>query len=369
MIDISPTLLVAISIPILLGLLALGIPIYLSLGLVGVLGTVLLVGPPAGLSLLGAKAFTTVSKYQLWVAPLFILMGLVAFHAGLTRGAFDTVLKWTSRLPGGLAIATVMACAMFGACCGSSVATAATMGSVAIPEMRAAGYDKKLACGCAASGGLLAYLIPPSIILVIYGVITQTSIGALLIGAILPGIVSTIVFSIGIMFQVRRNPNIAPPTRGYPWRERFIALRGTWPIALLFLIVIGGIYFGVATISETASLGALAAIVLLLLNKRREAGKALKGALLDTLQTTSMIFIIIICSVLYGWFLVTGGIPTAISLWITSLDIPPILVLLLTLSFFLPLGCILDDLPCLLITMPLLHPVLVGQFGFSCVTS
>ena len=191
--------LVVISIAALLFFLAIGTPVFLALGITGLLGIMFLGGVDVGLSVLAEKAFWSVAKYEFIVIPLFILMGYTASYAGVSERAFAMARRWLSALPGGLAIATTLACAFFGACCGSSVATAAAMGSIAVPEMRNAGYEKKLACGTVAAGGLIAMLIPPSIPLVIYGVLTETSIGALLVAGIIPGIITTIVYSFGIM--------------------------------------------------------------------------------------------------------------------------------------------------------------------------
>jgi len=362
----TPIQIAMLSIPVLLVLLALGAPIYLGLGVIGIAGIMIVTSPEAGLNVLTNKVFWSVAKYPYIVVPLFIFIGYAAQHAGISSNAFDMAKKWVSRLPGGLAIASTIACGVFGACCGSSVATAAAMGSVAIPEMRNAGYDKKLACGSVAAGGLIAMLIPPSIPLVIYGVLTDTSIGGLLVGGIIPGIITIVVFSVGIMILIRRNPKLAPPVMGYSWKARLGSIRDGWRVALLFIIIIGGIYAGVATPSETAALGAGAVLVMVLV-RRQGALKAIKGAFSDTTRTTVMIFAIIVCCTFFGRFLTVAGVPRAFAEWAIGMDVSPIVLVILCLSIFLPLGMFLDPVSCMLLTLPIMHPVLVNQLGFDSV--
>lgn len=355
-----------ISIVVLLILLVVGVPVFLSLGITGLLGIMYLNGVDVGLSVLREKAFWSVAKYAFMVIPLFILMGYTASYAGVTERAFAMAKRWLSAFPGGLAIATTLACAFFGACCGSSVATAAAMGSIAVPEMRKAGYEKKLACGTVAGGALIAMLIPPSIPLVIYGVITETSIGALLIAGIIPGIITTIVFSIGIMALIRVKPQLAPPVQRFSWSERIHSLRWGWQVCVLFIIVIGGIYFGIATPSETAALGTVAALIMLVA-KRKGVIKALRMTFSDSLRTSAMIFAIICCATIFAWFLTVVGIPAMTAKVAVGLNVPPIVVVLLALAVYLPLGMFLDPTSCMLITLPILHPIIVGKLGFSSV--
>lgn len=355
-----------IAIVVLLILLIVGVPVFLSLGITGLLGIMYLNGVDVGLSVLREKAFWSVAKYTFVVIPLFILMGYTAYYAGITERAFAMAKRWLSAFPGGLAVATILACAFFGACTGSSVATAAAMGRIAVPEMRKAGYEKKLACGTVAAGALIAMLIPPSISLVIYGVITETSIGALLIAGIIPGIITTIVFSIGIMALIRVNPQLAPPVQRFSWSEKIHSLRWGWQVCVLFVIVIGGIYFGIATPSETAALGTVAALIMLVA-KRKGVVKALRMTFSDSLRTSAMIFAIIFSATIFAWFLTVVGIPAMIAKMAVGLNVPPIVVVLLALSVYLPLGMFLDPTSSMLITLPILHPIIVGKLGFSSV--
>lgn len=364
MTNLDPTLAAIFSIPFLLILLALKVPIFLSLAVTGSVGIMLIGSPQQALALLSQKPFWYLVSFPLLVVPLFIFMGFVAFHAGIASDAYKLARTWVSRFPGGLAIATIVACAIFGACNGSGVATSATMAALTIPEMRAAGYDRKLACGCVAAGGLLAMLIPPSIVMVIYGVITLTSVGAMLIAGIIPGILTTAVFSIGIALLLWRNPKLAPPAQATSWKEKISSLRLGWRVLVLFLVAIGSIYLGICTPSEGAALGVVVS-VFMLLAKRRNIRKALKAAALDTLNTTAIILIIMFSACMYGYFLVTTGVPSELASWVTNLNLSPMTIVIITLSLYLPLGMIIDDMSCMLITVPILFPIIVGQLGFD----
>jgi tripartite ATP-independent transporter DctM subunit len=357
-------MLALLSVPVLLGLLALGIPIYLSLSLTGIAGLIMLTDLQTCLNVLQHLPYPTVASYLLLVVPLFVMMGNLAFSAGVSRNAYDISRKWLSRFPGGLAMATTMGCAAFAAACGSSPATAAAVGKVAIPEMLESGYDKKLATGCVATGGCLGILIPPSIVLVMYGVVTETSVGALLIGGFIPGIITVIVFTLGIFLLCKLNPRLAPATRSYPWKERFLSLKGGWGVLLLFLIVIGGIYFGVATPTEAAALGAGASFVMMLLSRENRWQK-LKSGLGDTARTCCMIFLIVVAAMIYSHFLKIAGVANALTEGIATLNVPPFVVLLLALAIFLPLGMFLEPMSILLVTLPILHPIIVGQLGYN----
>lgn len=363
---ITPIMAVVIGVVALILLFAAGVPIFLSLGFVGIAGCMLIDGFWRGLRVLQTVPFTANFHYMFIVVPLFIFLGYVAFQAGISSDAFLLARKWLSRLPGGLVVSSIVACAFFGAVSGSGVGTATAVGTIAIPEMRSAGYDKRLACGAVAAGGLLAILIPPSLTLVIYGVVTNTSVGALLIGGIIPGIITTVVYSLGIAFLIWRNPKLGPPTRGYPWKERFASLKLGWRVVVLFLVVIGSMYMGIVTPSEAAALGAFVAVVMLVAG-RKEVYKRLKAALVDSVRTTGMVFIIMGCTILFNQFLSTAQVPTMAARLITGLDVPPFVVFSLALSIYIPLGMFLDNIPFMLLTLPILHPILCTQMGFDSV--
>jgi tripartite ATP-independent transporter DctM subunit len=355
-----------LSILVLLGLLFAGVPIFVSLGVVGITGTAFLSGLPTALAMLQDTPYSSNAEYLFLVIPLFILMGHLAFNAGVTSQAYDIGRKWLSRFPAGLALATIAACAAMGAACGSSVAASATMGRVALPEMLEKGYDRRLAAGCVAAGGLLAIIIPPSVVLVLYAVLTDNSVGACLIGGLIPGLITAIVFMVGISLLLRRNPNMAPPTESFSWKERFISLKGAWGILLLFSVVIGGMSFGVFTPTEAAAWGVLAALLMLLFKPNKHGlGAQLGQTMLDSIRTSVFIFVIMICAGFYSNFLIRAGTSEAISRWVSDLQVPPLLVVILALCVYLPLGCFLDPTSCLLITLPILYPVVVKNLGYN----
>lgn len=353
-----------ISLPALLFLLALGTPIYLSLLLTGFAGIAIISDLEMAVNVLRHLPYPTIAGYMLMVVPLFVLMGSFAFSAGISRRAYDIGRKWLSRFPGGLAMATTVGCAAFAAACGSSPATAAAVGKVAIPEMTEAGYDRKLATGCVATGGCLGILIPPSIVLVMYGIVTETSIGALLVGGFIPGLLTVVVFICGIYLLCRFNPQLAPPTSSFSWKERFVSLKGGWGVVMLFLVVIGGIYFGIATPAEAAAVGAFISFLVMLLS-RRQLGQKLKAGFRDTARTSAMIFMIVLGAMTYSHFLKIAGVATALSEWITTLNVSPMLIVLISLAIYVPLGMFLEPMSILLITLPILHPIIVGQLGYN----
>jgi len=363
---LSPTILAALSVVALLVLLAAGLPIFVSLGIVGLIGIGLLSGFSTALGMLRETPYSSNAEYLYLVIPLFVLMGHLAFNAGVTNQAFEIGRKWFSKMPAGLALATICACAFMGAACGSSVAASATMGRVALPEMLSKGYNRQFAAGCVAAGGLLAIIIPPSVVLVLYAVITDTSVGACLMGGFIPGIITAIIFMIGISVMLRRNPGLAPPTESFTWKERFVSLKGAWGIVLLFGIVIGGMGVGVFTPVEAAAGGVFAALLMMLFKPDRQGLAAqLNESMIDTVRTSVFIFIIMICAGLYSNFLIRAGTSKAISLAIANLNMPPLLVVIIALTVYLPLGCFLDPASCLLITLPILYPIVVKDLGYS----
>lgn len=360
----DPLIAAIISVPILLLLLALGVPVYLTLAIIGIGGISIIQGFDIGLVTMKSQPFSYLSKYFFTVIPLFIMMGHFAFAAGLSRSAYDVGRKWTSRFPGSLALATIVGCAGFAAACGSSVATSATMGAVAIPEMEQQGYDSKLATGCVAAGGVLGIMIPPSTALVLYAILAETSIGAQLIAGLLPGILTALVFMLGLIIMTWRNPKLAPPVGGYSWKERFASLKSTWGILLLFVVVIGGLYGGFFTPTEAASWGALIAFLLLIGSKTNIRAKIF-GSLRETIRTCGMLFMIILGAWFYSLFLTLAGATLALSTWVTSLDAAPIFILIICLLLYIPLGMFLEGTSILVITVPILYPVLVGTLGFN----
>jgi C4-dicarboxylate transporter DctM subunit len=365
---LDPNIAVLISLPLVLSLLIAGIPVFVSLGLTGLIGIFFIEGVNFGLLQLKAFPYTNISSYLLVVIPLFIIMGNFAYHAGMTRDFYEVGHKWLSRLPGGLAITTIGASALFAACSGSSVATAATMGTVAVPEMERLGYDSKLACGVVAAGGTLGVMIPPSVLLVFYAAITETSAGHMLIGGVIPGLVSVIIFIFGILFMAWRDPSLAPSPVKVSWREMIISLKKIWSMAVLFAVVIGGLYIGWFTPTEVAAVGATIAFIFMVARKKDGNNKLwgrIRYCFTDCLRTTAMVFIVIVGAGLYAYFLTLAQVPQAVCAWAGSAPIPPLAVVALFSLIYIPLGMFVDSFSVLLITLPIMFPVVVDVFGMN----
>jgi tripartite ATP-independent transporter DctM subunit len=342
-------------------LLVSGMRIAYATALCGFVGLWALRGyePAAGLA--GLMPYSESSHYSLLVLPLFVLMGYLAHHAGITRNIYWTARQWLGQLPGGLAIATIFGCAGFAAACGASTASAAVMGRVSLPELKRFGYDEKIAAGCVAAGGTLATMIPPSVIMVIYGFIAEQSIGALLLAGILPGLLQALSYSVMLYFRFRANPELGPSIPSITWPDRIRSLRGTWGMFVLISIVLGGIYTGFATPTEAAGIGALGAFVMALPRMRRGD---LKTALLETARTTAMMFAIIVGVLIFVRFLAFSGMPGALVDTVLDLDVNRYVVLIGILAMYLVLGMFLDGIGMLLLTIPIVLPA-VTALGFD----
>lgn len=340
-----------------------GMPIGIVMGLIAFGGFAFVKDFGAALGLLQVVPYDTFASYDMSVIPLFILMGEFAFHAGLSADLYSAVQSWFGRMRGGLAMATIGGCAGFAAVCGSSVATAATMGTVALPEMRRRGYDPALATGCIAAGGTLGILIPPSIGFIVYGVITQTSIGKLFLAGFLPGLLVAGLFIGTIYIICRLNPQAGPPGDSTSIGEKLAAVKKTWMVVALFLFVIGGIYIGIFTPTEAAGVGAFTTFVLGVV-RRRLGWQAVKTSVLNTSKATGMIFLILLGAVLFSYFLSLSGVPGAVASTIGGLAINRYLVLAIIVIIYLILGCIMDALAMILITLPIFFP-LIAQLGFD----
>ena len=352
-----------IGIGILLIILFSGMQIGFGMGFVGFVGFAVLIGFGPALGLLKTVPYSTFSSYNLSVIPLFILMGTFAHFAGLSEDLYEAVYKWLGNLRGGLAMATVGACACFAAISGSSLATAATFGRVALPEMRRYNYDPALATGSVAAGGSMGILIPPSVILIIYGIITEQSIGKLFIAGFIPGVIEALGYMIVIAIITRFNPELGPRGPRTGFIEKLAALSKTWEVVFLFLIVIGGIYLGVFTPTEAAGIGAFGAFVFSLL-KGRLSKETFKETLSSTVTTTAMIFVIILGAMLLGYFLSVTRIPFELAGFVAGLPVNRYLILCLVLIVFLALGCVMDSMAIVLLTMPIFFPLIV-QLGFD----
>lgn len=352
-------------------LLALGIPVALSLLACGAAGLFAIRGVRGTEFLLESLPYTSVANLALIVIPLFILMGHFAFSAGLSDKAYKAAKSWVGHIAGGLPIATVFACAGFATVCGSSVATAATISKVTVPEMLRAGYNQRMAAGPVAIAGALGILIPPSGILVIYSIATNVSVSDLFIGALIPGVLTALVYAFGIYFMVKRDPELVKRTRvpKASWGERARATAAAWEVVVLFLVVIGCIYTGVATATEAAGIGAALALIFALFRKGQK-GSIWKG-LVETGSSTASIFLLMIASAVFSVALGTTQLPTVLAEAVTGLNLSPAVLLLLLIIPYLILGCLIDGISMIFITMPVvfpiieaagIHPVLFGIF-------
>lgn len=340
-------------------------PVAVAMFLVGGCGFVSFAGWSAFLNLLNTAPFGRVSSYTLSVLPLFLLMGQLATHAGLSRQLFDAARACIGHRPGGLAIATVGGCAGFSAVCGSSIATGATMASVALPEMRRNGYSGALATGTLAAGGTLGILFPPSIILVIYAVITEQSVGKLFIAGLVPGVIATLGYWAAITLYVRLNPNEGPAGPRVQRRERLLAVSRAWPVVSIFLAVIGGIYVGVFTPTEAAAIGA-SGVALVALVAGRLTWSTLKTSILETARATGMIFLILIGAETFNSFLALSQIPASLTDTFANSGLSPMVILIGILLIYLLLGCVMDSLAMILLTIPVFFPLVTGlELGYT----
>jgi C4-dicarboxylate transporter DctM subunit len=361
---LSPAAVCIVAFVVFLILLFLRMPIAFAFAIAGFGGFVYLKGIGPALSLLGSAPYGWASSSSLIPLPLFVLMGQLAFHSGISRDLYETAYRWIGRFPGGLAMTTVLACTGFAACTGSSVAGAATMGTIAMPEMRKYNYSPYLATGAIASGGTLGILIPPSTIFIIYGYLTGTSIGSLFIAGILPGLLLSGIFLILIYLRCRLNPRLGPPMDiPASWRERLTSLRGAAGMLFLFFLVIGGLYGGIFAPSEAGAIGALGACLFALF-RRRLTWRVLISCLRDTAKITSFALVILIGAMIFGAFLAHSGIPSIISQWVVRLPISPYLIVAGVIILYIPLGMAMDALPMILLTMPVIFPAIIA-LGFN----
>lgn len=364
----DPALIGLISLIAMLVLLALGLPIGFTLILVGFVGLVWAAGLQPALTALANTAYSTVSSVTLAVVPLFILMGEFAGAAGLHRKAFQTSRLWFGRMPGGLAMATTGACTVFAAASGSSVATTASMGRLCLGEMRRYGVAPSLAAGSVACAGTLAVMIPPSGLMVIFAILTEQSVGQLLMGGVFPGLLEAMLYMTVILLLATLRPQMAPKfENNVSWRDRFISLHGLIGIAVLATIVIMGIYTGIVTVNEAAALGALAAFVIFLILRGHEGSRALLRetgkALMQAGRVSCMLYTIIIGGFVLSTFLAFVGLPFILSDWVKGLEISPMALLVVLMFVYVILGMFMEPLGMLVLTVPFLWPTFV-QLGF-----
>jgi tripartite ATP-independent transporter DctM subunit len=352
-----------IAFAVMLGLTFLRLPIAFSMALVGFLGFAYVVNFNAALSMVGSVAFETGMSYTLSIVPLFILMGNLVTRAGLSAELYRVSYAFLGHRRGGLAMATILACGGFGAVCGSSLATAATMSKVAMPSMRKYGYSDALAAGSIAAGGTLGILIPPSVVMVIYGILTEQNIGKLFIAGILPGIVAVACYLAAVAVTVRIDKKAGPRGERVSWHERLVALGDVWGVLILFLIVIGGIYGGIFTPTEAAGIGAGGGLVFLLMRKGFD-WRELRTILIESAITTGMIFTILIGALIFANFINMTGMPQELTEYAEQFRETPLLVIIAILVIYVALGCVLESMSMILLTVPMFYP-LVAHLGYD----
>ena len=363
----DPTTVGIICTIILLIMVVTGVRVVFAASIAGIIGLIELIGVGPALGNVGAIPYSKSVTFVLGLLPIFILIGFLAYQAGMTRQLYEAAKAWIGFVPGGLAVATVFATAGFAAVSGASTATAAVFSRVAIPEMLKEGYDKKLAAGVVAAGGTLASLIPPSAILVIYAIIVEESVGALLLAGFLPGIFSAFVYGAIIIIWAKMNPTLGPPGRRYSFNEKIKALPGILPIAIVITVIISAIYAGWATPTEAGALGAF--VVLIIAIMRGLKLQSLNFALIETAKLVAMIFSIIWGVLIFVRFLGFSGLPETFANWIISLPFDPYIVLILILLGYVILGMFIDAIGLLLLTLPVVYPAIILLNGGADVTA
>ncbi|MCK9510525.1 MAG: TRAP transporter large permease [Pigmentiphaga sp.] len=352
-----------IGFAVMLILIFLRVPVAFSMALVGLVGVALLRNWPSAYAMAGAVVRESGFQYLLSVVPLFVLMGNFITQAKLSKELYTAAYAFLGHRRGGLAMSTVVACGGFSAVCGSSLATAATMSRVAYPEMRRLGYSEELATGSIAAGGTLGILIPPSIVMVIYAILTQQSIGKMFAAGILPGLLAVGLYLLAVQWTIWRRPESGPPGERMTWRERLMALREVWGVLLLFGVVMGGIYGGVFSSTEAAGIGACGAFVFALL-RRRLTWSVLSSVLVESARTTGMLFLILIGALLFANFINFTSLPADLQGWIQQFDVDPLIVILMICVIYIVLGCVLESMSMVLLTVPVFYP-LVAHMGID----
>ncbi|WBX79866.1 TRAP transporter large permease [Virgibacillus salarius] len=360
----SPEIIGFISIIALIVLLLLKVPVGISLLFVGLTGTTLIRGWDVAFAQLGRTPFDTASSYSLSVIPLFILMGMILSYTGLGKDLYKAVDSWVGHLRGGLAMATIGTAAIFSSISGSLNATTATVSKISLPEMEKFKYQPSLSTACVAAGGTLGILIPPSVILILYGIQTREAIGALLIAGIIPSVIQVIIFMIIIAILVRRNSTLAPArSEQATIREKLLTLKNVWPFLGLFLISIGGIYLGVFTPTEAAGVGAMGAIIFAFLSRRLDWNK-LKQSFNESLRLTAYIFLILIGATLFSQFLTISRLPVKLTSFVSGLELNAYVILILILIVLFILGCFIEGLSLIVLTLPIIYPIIM-ELGFD----
>lgn len=344
-------------------LMLIGMPIAFAFTITGILGFIYLVGLQPGLMLLSIHPFAWASAYSLMPLPLFIFMSIILSKAEITDDLFSAAAKWTARLPGALGMATVLACTGFAALCGSSVASATAMGYTCVPQMRKYDYDPSLATGVVAAGGTLGILIPPSGTFILLGVLVEVSVGKLFLAGILPGLLLAATLLIAVYVRVKISPQLAPPIAIVSWKEKLTALKNVVEVPVLFIIIMGGIYSGICTATESGALGAFAAM-LMTLKRRKLNWEVFTAALRETVGIAAMTSIILIGAMIFQSLLAVTRLPTMLSEYVAGLAVSPLTLLFIVMAMYIFLGCIMEVLAMVILTVPIVFPVLVNV-GFN----
>ena len=354
-----------IGVSIFVALIMLKMPISFAMALVGFLGFSFLTSPSTAFRMVAQDLYSNFSSYSLSVIAMFTWMGFLAFHSGIGSNLYHLAYKLIGHLPGGLAIATQGACAVFGAVCGSNTATVATMGAIALPEMRKYKYNLSLATASLAAGGVLGILIPPSVILIVYGMATEQSIGTLFLAGIIPGIILMLLYMAVIYLLASRNPELAPRGERASWSERIRLMRtGLLDIFVVFSVSIGGLFAGWFTPTEAGAVGA-AGVVVVALFERRLNWQNFGNSIVDTTKTTAMIMLMVAGAVIFGRFIAISRIPFELAQWAANMSLPPVAVMALILLLYLVMGCFIDALAMVLLTVPIFYPVVVNTLGYD----
>ncbi len=359
----SPAIIGIIGIVIMILMFLTRMPVAFVMGIVGFVGFSTVINYHAGLALLSRNIYEVFGSYDLTTIPLFILMGQLGFNSGISKRLYDAGYKFLGSTRGGLAMATVSACTAFGAVCGSSPATAATMATVGLPEMKRYNYDDELATGSVASGGGIGMIMPPSVVLIIYGILTEQSIGALFVAGIFPALLVTLLFIISIYIRCRRNPEQGPPGEKFTWGEKLKALMGLGETLAVFILVIGGIFIGLFTPTEAAAIGAFGVLMIAVI-RRQITWEGFIKSLRETLRTSCMVMMLIAGAVIFGKFLAVTRIPFEIAGWVSELNMAPYLVLGVVIMIYFFGGCFMDALAFVTLTVPIFYPV-VMELGYD----
>ena len=346
-------------------LLSLNKPVAFSMALIGFLGFSILTSFNSGLYMVSTELYTNFSSYSLSVIPMFVWMGYLAYHSGIGTDLYDFAYKMIGHWPGGLAVATQLACGMFGAVCGSNTATSATMGAIALPEMRKYKYDDSLSTASIVAGGMMGMLIPPSVIFIVYGMATEQSIGKLFLAGIIPGILLIFLYIVAILLKTSKNPVLGPKGPKFSWKERINALsKGLGETLAIFAISIGGLSFGWFTPTEAGAVGVGGVLLVSILRKRMSL-KKLMSSLKDTTRTSAMIMLIIAGAMMFGRFMAVSRLPFELANWAGSLVLPAFIVMGIIILIYLILGIPIDGLAMILLTIPIFYPVVVDILGYD----